>query len=73
MILTEKKDLAEIAEMIASRRKELCMSQSDVAKISGVDQATISYMESGKRIPTLMNLASVLGSLGMVIKIEKNT
>jgi transcriptional regulator with XRE-family HTH domain len=46
------------------------MSQEELAEKSGINQATVSYIESGKRIPTLINMVSVLSALDLVLKIE---
>jgi DNA-binding XRE family transcriptional regulator len=46
------------------------LTQEELAEKSGINQATVSYIESGKRIPTLINMVSVLSALDLVLKIE---
>ena len=70
MVVIKTGDLGKLAGTIANRRKALGMSQEELAEKSGINQATVSYIESGKRIPTLINMVSVLSALDMVLKIE---
>lgn len=48
---------------IKQKREEAKMSQSDLARVMGVTQATISYWENNKTIPNafqLLKLSEVL-------------
>ena len=40
------------ANTLAARRKELGMTQTDVANACGTTQKTVSYWERGKHLPT---------------------
>ena len=54
---------AQIADRVAERRKELGLSQADVADLVGTTQSAIARLESGGRPPridTLLRLAAAL-------------
>jgi ribosome-binding protein aMBF1 (putative translation factor) len=56
---------ARIAEQVVSRRKELGLSQTDLADLCGTTQSAIARLESGGRPPridTLLRLATALDS-----------
>lgn len=53
-----------VASILKKRRKELGLTQAELAKKSGVSQQAISFIESGRNTPsegTLRLLASALG------------
>ena len=70
MVVINARNLNRLAGTIENRRKMLCMSQAELAEKSGVSQATISFIESGKRIPGLMNFVSIISELDLVLKLE---
>lgn len=70
MVIVKATNVHLLGGTIANRRKMLGMSQAELADASGVDQSMISYIESGKRIPSLINMVSVLSALDMVLKID---
>jgi ribosome-binding protein aMBF1 (putative translation factor) len=54
---------AQIAEQVADRRRELGLSQAELAQICGTTQSAIARLESGGRPPridTLLKLAHAL-------------
>jgi transcriptional regulator with XRE-family HTH domain len=54
---------AQIAERVAGRRKELDLSQAELAELVGTTQSAIARLESGGRPPridTLLRLAEAL-------------
>ena len=54
---------AQIAEQVADRRRELGLSQAEIAEICGTTQSAIARLESGGRPPridTLLKLAHAL-------------
>ena len=56
---------ARIAEQVVSRRKELGLSQTELAELCGTTQSAIARLESGGRPPridTLLRLAVALDS-----------
>lgn len=54
---------ATVAEAIIARRNELGMSQGQVAKLAGVNQAMISHLEAGTGMPlhAVQKVARALG------------
>ena len=53
-----------VSSILKKRRKELGLTQAELAKKSGVSQQAISFIESGRNTPsegTLRLLASALG------------
>lgn len=70
MVVINPKNLNYLAGTIENRRKSLCMSKAELAERSGVSQTMISYIESGKRIPGLMNFVSIISQLQLVLKLE---
>ena len=73
----EKKQLEFIAQFVGSlvnRRKELGLSQRDLAEKSGIKQPVIARMESGAAIPrleTIFKLAYVMGLRDITIAFEE--
>lgn len=62
---------AIIGPEIARRRKDAGMTQRDLAEKTGVEQAAISRIESGKANPTLNTLEALVEGVGskLVVKI----
>ena len=73
--LNEKLDESicnELAMLIQSTRKKLKLSQKDLAKITGMQQSSISKIESGKYNPSIMQLKRIADGLGkkIIIRLE---
>ena len=60
----------EIIKTLVVARKEQNMTQSDLAKVTGINQADISKLENGNRNPSLNMLKKLAEGLGMQLKIE---
>lgn len=60
----------EIIKTLVAARKAQNMTQSDLAKVTGINQADISKLENGNRNPTLNMLKKLAEGLGMSLKIE---
>jgi len=56
--------LEELGKNIRIYRKRLKMTQTDVAKLLGVSQATVSYWENGEKNMSLYELMEVTRILG---------
>lgn len=56
---------------IASRRKQLNISQADLADMSGVSLRTLSAIENGDANPSIDVLSKVLEPLGLVITLQE--
>ena len=60
----------EIIKTLVIARKEQNMTQSDLAKVTGINQADISKLENGNRNPSLNMLKKLAEGLGLQLKIE---
>lgn len=61
----------DVVRQLVKSRNEMGLSQSDVAKQSGLTQQMISRIETMDNSPTLRNLIRYADSLGLEIKLEK--
>ena len=52
-----------LGENIRKKRLEYDIEQQELAKRIGVSKMTISYYESGMRVPTVANLVSIADAL----------
>ena len=59
----------EIGRYIVERRNTLDVSQTRLAKLSGVSVHTLSNLETGKGNVTLDTLLKVVGVLGLKVEI----
>ena len=60
----------QIATQILGARKQRDLTQLELAKLSGVQQADISRIENGQSFPTTETLAKLLLALQAKVKIE---
>jgi transcriptional regulator with XRE-family HTH domain len=60
---------APLAEIITARRKDLGLTQSDVAKRASVSRPTIIALEQGRSL-RMDVLQQILGALGMALSAE---
>lgn len=63
--------LAELGETIRLRRKELHMTQRDLAEKAGIDYQTVSTLENGYKGPRWDTLMMVTDVLEMDVKVER--
>ncbi len=56
-----------LGKTIARRRKQLKLSQQELAELSGVNRAFLSNVEQGKRNPSIGAVASIAQGLSMRI------
>lgn len=61
----EKRKGSELAKFVANKRKQLCLSQDELAQKVGCRRATISDFESEKVIPRLDTIEKILEVLGL--------
>ena len=61
---------AHISKIIRERRRELGVSQADLARLSGLSLHGLSDIETGKGNPTLQTLLKLLNVLGLRISIH---
>lgn len=63
--------MSNFGKQIASRRKQLNISQADLADMSGVSLRTLSAIENGDANPSVDVLSKVLEPLGLVINLQE--
>ncbi|MBR4348688.1 MAG: helix-turn-helix transcriptional regulator [Fibrobacter sp.] len=63
--------MSNLGKEIASRRKQLNISQADLAEMSGVSLRTLSAIENGDANPSIDVLSRVLEPLGLVITLQE--
>jgi ribosome-binding protein aMBF1 (putative translation factor) len=61
---------AQIAEQVADRRRELGLSQAELAEICGTTQSAIARLESGGRPPRIDTLLKLAHALDCELHIE---
>lgn len=59
-----------IGSVIASRRKELRLTQPELAEYSDISERSLLAIEKGKGNPTLNQLNKVLSTLGLVLTVK---
>lgn len=57
----------KIRYIIAEKRREMRMTQKQLAKKAGVSTAMISFIENDKRQPTFFVIASIARALGITL------
>jgi len=57
---------------VVRARKEKGLTQKELADMIGVKQQVVSRFECERHIPTLDNFISILGGVGLTLKIERN-
>lgn len=63
--------LAELGETIRLRRKELHMTQRQLAEKADIDYQTVSTLENGYKGPRWDTLMMVTDVLGLEIRVER--
>ena len=63
--------LAELGETIRLRRKELHMTQEQLAEKADIDYQTVSTLENGYKGPRWDTLMMVTDALGLEIRVER--
>jgi y4mF family transcriptional regulator len=68
---TELLDMSDLGKQIINKRKQLKISQADLAEMSGVSLRTVNAIENGKANPSIDVLSKVLEPLGLVITLQE--
>lgn len=63
--------MSNLGKEIASKRKQLNISQADLAEMAGVSLRTLSAIENGDANPSIDVLSKVLEPLGLVITLQE--
>jgi transcriptional regulator with XRE-family HTH domain len=61
---------AAIADRVASRRRELELSQAELAELTGTTQSAIARLESGGRPPRIDTLLRIANALDCDLNVE---
>ena len=61
---------ATIADQVATRRRELGLSQLDLARLTGTTQSAIARLEAGKRPPRIDTLLRIADALDTELTVE---
>lgn len=56
---------------ITKRRKQLRVSQADLAELSGVSLRTVNAVEKGKANPSVETLSRILEPIGLVLALKE--
>lgn len=63
--------VVKVVDMIVQRRKELELTQRDLAGMIGRTQPIIAWLEQKKHVPNLDTLAKVCRALGLELVVRK--
>ena len=63
--------MINLGKQIANKRKQLNISQADLAEMSGVSLRTVNAIENGEANPSVDVLSKVLEPLGLVITLQE--
>jgi predicted transcriptional regulator len=72
MVVIDIRNLQVLASTIKSRRQIMMLTQEMLSDKSGVSQAMIAMVESGKRLPSLISMVNILSALDLVLKVEES-
>ncbi len=61
---------AAIAVQVATRRRELGLSQLDLARLTGTTQSAVARLEAGKRPPRIDTLLRIADALDAELAVE---
>jgi transcriptional regulator with XRE-family HTH domain len=61
---------ARIAEQVAERRRELGLSQQQLAELTGTTQSSIARLESGGRPPRIDTLLRITSALDCELEVR---
>ncbi len=67
--LDEIEEIARIVGTMIKQRRELELSQRDLAELCGIPQSSIARIESGLTSPNLSTLLKILNKLGLKLSI----
>ncbi len=62
--------LDNLSQLLRRRRRELGVTQADLARLAGLSLHGVSDIETGKGNPTLESLLKILDALGLRIVIQ---
>ena len=63
--------MTNLGKQIVNRRKQLKITQADLAEMSGVSLRTVNSIENGNANPSIDVLSRVLEPIGLVITLQE--
>ena len=69
--IADMEEQAKIISAVIKQRKELGLSQRDLAAICGIPQSSVARIESFQTTPNLATLLKILRPLGLKLTISK--
>lgn len=70
--IEEAEVVAKLISITIRRRKELGLSQRDVAMLCGLSQSSIARIESCQSVPSLETMARIVNRLNMQLSLSVN-
>lgn len=67
MTKSEEQFLNALGKRILAKRKQFGLTQKTLAQISGVNEIAISYIESGKRRPSVTTIYRLANAMGIEV------
>ena len=64
-------ELESFGARIKKRRKQLRVSQADLAELSGVSLRTVNAVEKGRANPSVETLSRILEPIGLVLALKE--
>ena len=62
--LDKDKRLVKLGEAVRARRKQLNLSQEELADLAGIDRSHMGKIERGERNVTILNIARIAEAVG---------
>ena len=69
--LDEVEEISAIVGAMIAQRRNLELSQRDLAELCGIPHSSVARIESGKTIPNLTTLLKLFDKLGLRITVAK--
>lgn len=69
--IADMEEQARIISTVIKQRKELGLSQRDLAAICGIPQSSVARIESFQTTPNLATLLKILRPLGLKLTVSK--
>lgn len=71
--IDEIEALSQIVGAMINQRRNLKLSQRDLAELCGIPHSSVARIESGKSTPNLNTLLKIFGQLGLSFNIQPIT
>ena len=71
--IEDVEDLTMIIGAVIAKRRELALSQRDLAELCGLPQSSVARIESGQTSPNLTTLLKLLRKLDLSLSVHSRT